>query len=549
MEFVAGATAELLSIRTQMTEPKSEDEGAALLAASVAMRAELLKDAKPSPPISDTVPQPLMAARVRPLIRDEASKLGLAIPGNTTSSFAQFDYEAIVADEGAAKMHALSENRGLGNEAAGGIAVRTFTPHQVYGPSTSTTQLFERGIAPLLAKCADGQATVIAYGQTGTGKTHTMRELQQMCIQRLLEQEGGELLLSFFELIGDRCSDLLHDGASLTLRDDGSGGIVVDGLQDVAAKTVEEALDLLKAGNEARATRVTKGNDQSSRSHAVCTLRRPSGGGKLRLVDLAGSERARDAAEHGAEAVQEMRSINSDLGNLKECLRLRREMGERKPGAKAPFVPYRRSKLTMLLRASLVDPLEEGADAAVAFLAHVSPLRSHGQHSVNTLDYVEQMVVATRDVRERATFNEIEKWSSKKVVEWVRELEGGKYAHLAEAFSRCPGKQLANEFIVDVTKWVEAFGGTEADANAIYDAFKEMWRDAKKAAAKASGGGRGKGKGGGPPKPWERGGKGRGAPKKDFVLVEWDDTLGLKPPEERAAAAAAAAAPEAKAAE
>ena len=527
-----------------MGDNDAATEGAALLAAAIATRAELLKDAKPPPPNSDTLPQPLVAARVRPLIRDESSKLGLAIPGNTTSSFAQFDYEAIVADEGASKMHALSENRGLGNSAAGGIAVRTFTPHQVYGPSTSTTQLFDRGVAPLLDKCATAQATVIAYGQTGTGKTHTMRELQQMCIQRLLAQEEGELLLSFFELIGDRCSDLLHHGAPLTLRDDGTGGVVVDGLREVAAGTVERALERLQAGNEARATRVTKGNDQSSRSHAVCTLRRPGGGGQLRLVDLAGSERARDAAEHGAEALEEMRSINSDLGNLKECLRLRREAGERKPGAKAPFVPYRRAKLTMLLRSSLVDPQEEKADAGVAFLAHVAPLRSHGQHSVNTLDYVEQMVVATRDMRERATFNEIEKWSSKKVVEWVRELEGGKYAHLAEAFSRSSGKALANEFIVDVIKWVEAFGGTEADANAIYDAFKEMWREAKKAAAKASAG-RGKGgggKGGGPPKPWERGGKGRGAPKKDFFAeMELDDKLGLKPPEERAAAAASEA--------
>ena len=55
--------------------------------------------------------------------------------------------------------------------------------------------------------------------------------------------------------------------------------------------------------------------------------------------------------------MQEMRTINADLGTLKECLRLRREAAARKPGARVPFVPYRRAKLTMLLRASLVPAI------------------------------------------------------------------------------------------------------------------------------------------------------------------------------------------------
>ena len=277
----------------------------------------------PLPP-SDAVPQqPLIAVRVRPLVGAEAEKPGTAIPGTTASSFAQFDYEAVVADEGAAKIHTLSEARGLGNQATGGLAARTFAAHAVYGPATTTAQLFERDLAPLLARCADAQATAIAYGQTGAGKTFTMRELQRLCVERMLRRPQGEapaegpggapprgrraapLLLrarrrsvcrpaaqhgpkwpawwrrgwpprapltasegsrlpsalgrrgpapqlpqrslwlrraqdADISLFG-QCR--LHDGAPLALRDDGSGGIVVDGLREAAASSVAQAME------------------------------------------------------------------------------------------------------------------------------------------------------------------------------------------------------------------------------------------------------------------------------------------------------------------
>ena len=47
---------------------------------------------------------------------------------------------------------------------------------------------------------------------------------------------GGQhkLRLSFFELRGEGCYDLLHEQRELVLRDDGTGDIVVCGLQQVS---------------------------------------------------------------------------------------------------------------------------------------------------------------------------------------------------------------------------------------------------------------------------------------------------------------------------
>ena len=58
----------------------------------------------------------------------------------------------------------------------------------------------------------------------------------------------------------------------MTLRDDGTGDVVVAGLTEVAAKSASEALEALEAGNSLRATEAPSSNLLSSRSHAICQL-------------------------------------------------------------------------------------------------------------------------------------------------------------------------------------------------------------------------------------------------------------------------------------
>ena len=131
-------------------------------------------------------------------------------------------------------------------------------------------------------------------------------------------------------MYNEQVRDLLNPESrtKLIVRDNG-GKPLVPGLKMVSAKTAEQVLDLLTEGNKWRAQNATEVNSQSSRSHAVFTIRvkmsqLKSGMtskmqlGKLDLVDLAGSERATASANWGKARIKEGVNINKSLLALGE---------------------------------------------------------------------------------------------------------------------------------------------------------------------------------------------------------------------------------------
>ena len=109
-------------------------------------------------------------------------------------------------------------------------------------------------------------------------------------------------------------------------------------------------------------------NARSSRSHAVLTLmvevrvtarddesgasRATSRFGLLDIVDLAGSERQRDTGAEGA-TVKEAGKINNSLGSLAECVKTSVDNQLARHSRATKPVPWRNSRLTMLLKRSL----------------------------------------------------------------------------------------------------------------------------------------------------------------------------------------------------
>jgi kinesin family protein 2/24 len=73
--------------------------------------------------------------------------------------------------------------------------------------------------------------------------------------------------------------------------------------------------------------------------------------GKLTLVDLAGSERAQETQSNDRNRRAEGAEINKSLLALKECIRA---LDARKAGNSEVHVPFRASKLTLVLRDSFV---------------------------------------------------------------------------------------------------------------------------------------------------------------------------------------------------
>ncbi|KAG7393703.1 hypothetical protein PHYPSEUDO_004466 [Phytophthora pseudosyringae] len=237
-----------------------------------------------------------------------------------------------------------------------------------------------------------GHATVFAYGQTGSGKTHTMQGIQSQIAADVFAQADEfarrgyplDIYVSFFEIYGGRCQDLLHRQV-LTIREDGAGEVQIVDLEEVQPQDTEELLQVISKGNSLRTTHATEVNDVSSRSHCICqiNLREKGTGrlhGKLSLIDLAGSERGEDTKNHNRQRRMESAEINRSLLALKECFRALDS------GGRGTHIPFRASKLTQVLKDSFVN-----AKARTVMIAAVSPCASSSDHTLNTLRYADRV--------------------------------------------------------------------------------------------------------------------------------------------------------------
>lgn len=313
---------------------------------------------------------------------------------------------------------------------------------RVFGPHATQAEVYQWVGAPLIwpVVCDGRNATIFVYGATGAGKTHTMfgesyEESQQGIIYRVIadlfhaldvrEQMGLKPSLScrvsLLELYNENVRDLLApdcpDKICRVLEDEKKGMVKVSNLREVPVENTDEALRILRAGMNARKVEATAANSRSSRSHAMLSLqldyvervqrrpgtlkncgqevRRPHA--RLCLIDLAGSERAQQTQNVGS-ALKDGAKINQSLLALANCIdalthKKKDESASllRQPATKK--APYRDSKLTLLLKSSLVG------DGLVSMVANVHPGRTHFEDSNNTLEYAKRaQVVKLRTV-------------------------------------------------------------------------------------------------------------------------------------------------------
>lgn len=159
--------------------------------------------------------------------------------------------------------------------------------------------------------------TILAYGQTSSGKTHTMMgkigdpELMGI-IPRMVNQVFTHFFnsnlddieftvkVSIIEIYMEKIKDLLDPTRNnLKVREDKIKGIYIEDLTEHYVQNDKEVLDLIETGTQNRTVAYTHMNAGSSRSHLVFilsihqknTANLSSKIGKLYLVDLAGSEK------------------------------------------------------------------------------------------------------------------------------------------------------------------------------------------------------------------------------------------------------------------
>jgi hypothetical protein len=223
-------------------------------------------------------------------------------------------------------------------------------------------------------------ATVLAYGQSGAGKTYTMfgdggenvgiipRALEEI-FKRIASDDGGGVFVvkaSMLEIYMEEMKDLLRPTShKLRLRESAFEGIWVEGLHHIYVPNAAVAVDLLRQGMGSRVIGSTGMNNQSSRSHCIFSLRveqqHPDGfvqRGELHFADLAGAERVDRTGAHG-QSLEEAKRINLSLSALGNCISALAQPGR-------AHIPFRDSKLTFLLKNSL------GGNARTTLLINAS---------------------------------------------------------------------------------------------------------------------------------------------------------------------------------
>lgn len=257
------------------------------------------------------------------------------------------------------------------NEPEGQVIValeKTFAFDACYSSDATQEATYNDVASSLVHKFAsevDHCATVLAYGQTGTGKTHTMlggkSAESRGIIPRALDDifaiansDTDSIGVAFIEILNEKLYDLLSGSllkVPLALREE-FGAFYVPQLKQHWTYSVKEAMDLLEQGLKTRAIGSTATNENSSRSHAIfrVTIARtdPETGdrkeAKLSLVDLAGSESVRKSNAVG-DRLTEANNINRGLLALGNCIS---DICARKP-----HIPFRNSTLTKVLRGNI----------------------------------------------------------------------------------------------------------------------------------------------------------------------------------------------------
>lgn len=222
-----------------------------------------------------------VAVRVRPpLPRELSSSTSFQIAS------AVFGSSIIVSED----LNASVDEYGQLLPISGSFNTYSFSFDHVYDQSSSQKEVYENTAQGVVDSALQGfNATIIAYGQTGTGKTYTMEGAYsdgsaklRGIIPRAIEQIFGHIQnyasastkflirASYLQIYNENISDLLKPARSnLNIREDKKRGVYVEGLSEWVVRSPEEIYGLMERGAAVRATGETRMNEASSRSHAV----------------------------------------------------------------------------------------------------------------------------------------------------------------------------------------------------------------------------------------------------------------------------------------
>ncbi|KAF8395265.1 hypothetical protein HHK36_019207 [Tetracentron sinense] len=307
---------------------------------------------------------------------------------------------------------------------------------EVFTESASQRRVYEVVAKPVVESVLNGyNGTVMAYGQTGTGKTYTMGRLgkddssERGIMVRALDDiiantspAHDSVEVSYLQLYLESIQDLLAPEKNNIpiVEDPKTGEVSLPGAAVVKVQDVDHFLQLVQIGDANRHAADTKLNTESSRSHAILMvyIRRSVHGkvenessstekdsrsdilggnhvptvlkSKLLIVDLAGSERIDKSGSEG-HMLEEAKFINLSLTSLGKCINALAE--------NSPHIPTRDSKLTRLLRDSF------GGSARTSLIITIGPSARHHAETASTIMFGQRAMKIVNTINLKEEFD------------------------------------------------------------------------------------------------------------------------------------------------
>uniref|UniRef100_A0AAQ5YL27 Kinesin-like protein n=1 Tax=Amphiprion ocellaris TaxID=80972 RepID=A0AAQ5YL27_AMPOC len=259
------------------------------------------------------------------------------------------------------------------------VAGKPYVFDRVLPPNTEQVQVYDACAKQIVRDVLGGyNGTIFAYGQTSSGKTHTMEVGLLLCLFGcLLCVCCGKLhdprVMGIIPRIASDIFDHIYSmdenlefhikvmmsamtslsKTNLAVHEDKNRVPFVKGCTERFVSSPEEVMDVIDEGKANRHVAVTNMNEHSSRSHSIFLINIKQENvetelklsGKLYLVDLAGSEKVSKTGAEGS-VLDEAKNINKSLSALGNVIAALSE------GTKT-HVPYRDSKMTRILQDSL----------------------------------------------------------------------------------------------------------------------------------------------------------------------------------------------------
>jgi len=290
----------------------------------------------------------------------------------------------------------------------------------VFGETSSQIRVYEAIAAPIVEGVLKGyNGTVMAYGQTGTGKTYTLgslgegddgyaqRGIMVRAVDDIFDKTAEDteaeyrIHASYLQLYMETVQDLWDPtNADIQIQEDRQSGEVLLEPKPMSVELTDRnhIVQMLQLGEKNRTVANHRLNAHSSRSHAVLMLTvskhtTQNGAptvqrGKLLLVDLAGSERQKSTQSVG-QTLEEAKCINLSLTCLGKCINSLVDQSQQ------GHIPYRESKLTRLLKDSF------GGSARTSLVVNVGPSVQYFSETLNTTKFGQRAIKIENTLRRR----------------------------------------------------------------------------------------------------------------------------------------------------